>query len=125
MCIARNPYRDTNTLLLQVEEENPILTATASHDNIIYTSYIHETPSKHEEECVNTSSSFFNLIGRLVIICLIPMIIVSLLRTSRTQEEEVKALQISMIRIRKLHDRQSRMLEDLDIQTQRMMNTDF
>jgi len=118
MCIARNPYRQADTLLLQVNE-SPIDAATALQDNIIFTSRS-ETPLEYEEEYVKAPSSWVNLISRVIVICVIPMIIVTLQRTSRAQDEEMKALQLSMLRMRTLHKRQSRILEDLDIQTQKM-----
>lgn len=122
MCVARNPYRQPNTLLLQLDE-SPLDAATTSQDNTIFTSTF-ETPSKHEEECVKTPSQLLNIIMQLILICIISMIMVSLQQTSRAQQGEAKALQLSMIRIRALHDSQIRILADLDMQTQKM-NIDF
>lgn len=125
MCVARNPYRQTNTLLLQVDE-NLIDAATALQDNIILASRS-ETLLKEEEECVQTSSylsSLWNLISLFICICVIPMAIATLQHKSTAQGEDIKAIQMSMQRIRVLRDKQTRSLADLEILTQEL-NTDF
>jgi len=114
MCIAMNPSRQTNTLLLQVDE-SPIDAETALQDNIILTSRS-EMPSKYKEKCVRAPSPWVVLIGRLIVICVIPMILtMTLQQTSRGQQEKAKALQHSIRQIRAVHDRQSQMMANLDI----------
>jgi len=118
MCIARNPYSQTNSLLLDFDE-SPIDAATAAHDNIILTSRIEtHTPTyyHHEEKCAKEVSPVWSLIRFFALTCAGLIIIYTLQRKSIAQEEEIEALQKSMLRLRTWHESQARRMADMKME---------
>lgn len=119
MCIARNPYSQRNALLIEFDE-SPIDAATASQDNIIQTSRI-ETPHTptyyhHEENFGKAPSPVWSLIRFGALVCVALIVILTLQRKKIAQDEEIEALQTSMLRLRTWHESQTRRMADLKME---------
>ena len=123
MCVARNPYSQTNALLLEVEG-NLFDAATVLQDNTILTPR-NETLLKEEDECDQEPSSYSSLwsvISLFIFICVIPFALNALHHQSKIQEEDIKAIHMSMQRIQALSERHIRSLADFEKHTQEIKN---
>jgi len=108
MCIASDPYREPNTILLEFDE-SLINAATGSQNNNINFSSIRATPSKQESTSVKKYSSWSNFIRNLMLVFILPIIIFFLYQKFRVQREEmdvqIDGIQATMLRIHTLLDR--------------------
>ena len=98
MCLASNPYRQPNTLLLEFDE-SLINAATVSQ----------ASPSKREDASVKKHISWSKFIRLLILVCFFPIVLVILYGNIIAQREEIDAqmdaIQATMLRIHALRDR--------------------